>query len=145
MNIDPINWAKLASLIDGEGCISGSNSTSGSNISITITNTSIVMMEWLKDNFGGEYYGNGRKKEDGTDRAFQWRPFACDRKVILENTLSHYIVKTKQALIGLEILKLVGYQGVRTINSTKAIKDRLIRAKLVDLLQQVNQQDRRSK
>jgi intein/homing endonuclease len=53
--------AYLAGLIDGEGCL---RINKENRIGLTITNTQLGMIEWVKENFGGRIYFEEKSRID---------------------------------------------------------------------------------
>ena len=122
---DKTKWSYMAALIDGEGCISiyrrlsegekytrvhkvraNTNPYNQFSMRVQITNTNLTIMKWLIANFGGVYY----QKTKGTDKhkpAFEWRPKGrTNVEKLLLGILPYMLIKTEQAKLGLEYLKM---------------------------------------
>jgi hypothetical protein len=122
---DKTKWSYMAALIDGEGCISiyrrlsdgekytrvhkvkaNTNPYNQFSMRVQITNTNLTIMKWLIANFGGVYY----QKTKGTDKhkaAYEWRPKGRNNvEKLLLGILPYMIIKTDQAKLGLEYIKM---------------------------------------
>lgn len=108
----PIQWAQMAAYIDGEGSIlinihsSKGRVTRGFYLRVTIANTDVRLMIWLKNNFGGTYklantcgyYDNPKYKP-----CYHWGAAAHRGAWILHNCLPLFIIKREQAEIGIQL------------------------------------------
>lgn len=99
-------WSYLAGLVDGEGtiCISQSQNKNGTtifNIYLKVANTSLVLMQWLISNFGGQYHVSHAR--EGCKIQYAWSPKGkTNRKEVLLNILPFLVIKRAQAIIALE-------------------------------------------
>jgi hypothetical protein len=108
----PIQWAQMAAYIDGEGSILINTHSAKGRISrgfylrVTVSNTDIRLMVWLKENFGGtykkanteKYYENPKYKP-----CYHWGAAAHRGAWILHNCLPLFIIKREQAEIGIQL------------------------------------------
>jgi LAGLIDADG endonuclease len=102
-NVSPIDWARLAAYIDGEGCISiasvRGNSLKSRRVyyaNVAITNTDPRLIEWLKNTFGGTVYMQKRQTERHSDK-FTWNAASRHAAVIVGYCLQYFIIKREQA------------------------------------------------
>jgi hypothetical protein len=118
----PIDWARMAAFIDGEGSvlINPRRSRVDQGISdiaatfylkLTVANTDVRLMVWLKNTFGGTFkdantaaYYPGRNNKT----AYHWG--ACSQRAawILYNCMPYFIMKMEQAQIGIDLQKSLG-------------------------------------
>lgn len=106
---DKAKYGYLAGIIDGEGCITigaGRKATcTNYNSIIMITNTNKKLIDWLQQQFGGNYYkipAQGNCKE-----AYRWR-FLKQKEIekLLLAVLPYLIIKRQQAITLLEFVRL---------------------------------------
>lgn len=99
----------LAGIIDGEGCITigaGRKETcTNYNSIIMVTNTNKKIIDWLQQQFGGNYYkipASGNCKE-----AYRWR-FLKQKEIekLLLAILPYLIIKREQAIVLLEFVRM---------------------------------------
>lgn len=142
-----LNWAQLASFIDGEGSIlintqkRGGTEAKGFYLRIMVANTDVRLMVWLKERFGGTFVNaNTEKYYEGKNwkRAYHWGTSSRRAAWILTNCLPFFVMKTEQAELGiqlqesLELYSRVGRQSSLPANiheSRKEIKRRLLTLK----------------
>lgn len=128
------NWPYLAGLIDGEGCLSAwkywnANRTDCAPYSqyscrVSITNTSLVLMKWLIQHFGGGFLCK-REATDKHKASYEWRPKGqTNVKRLLLAIAPYLVIKKKQASLLLEFIEL-GHNPSR-------------RNEIVDLLRTLN-------
>jgi hypothetical protein len=111
-----IDWAQLASFIDGEGSIlintqrwgidSGKRRTIGLYLRVMVANTDIRLMEWLKLRFGGTFKdANTEKYYEGKNwkRAYHWGASSYRGAWLLHNCLPYFVMKREQAEIGIQL------------------------------------------
>lgn len=107
--------AYMAGIIDGEGCICmtkgyASQTASGYSykIRLTVCNTSIVLLDWLVENFGGNY--TAKKLAEGMElthaQSYNWN-LHCEQAGKLLNMVTPYLViKKQQAQLALAYRKI---------------------------------------
>lgn len=101
--IQEIDWARLAAYIDGEGCITISN-TKGSQaqyMKVFIANTDPRLMEWCRDNFGGTINGKKRVNREKHKPCYVWTVCSQMAWVVLLGCMPYFIIKREQAEIAL--------------------------------------------
>jgi hypothetical protein len=103
----------VAGIVDGEGsiCLSGNQSCHSYNVDLIIPNTSLKLMKWLIDNFGGRYNVLSPKDSHGYNRKplYKWRPAGKkNRENFLLGILPYLVIKSEQAKVMLEWHRL-GY------------------------------------
>jgi hypothetical protein len=112
------HWSYLAGILDGEGCINIARSrrskTDGRTfyinyvLQLDVFNTSLPLMKWLVQYFGGVYYTRDRNIGQ-YKRSYNWRPKgATNRKNILLGILPYLVIKHEQAKIALQYLDMQG-------------------------------------
>lgn len=117
-----INWAYIAGIVDGEGCIRLHKRTKRKYVSyvpeLTISNTSKALIEYLAETMGGCYHP---RKRNNPKHSPTWDWQAPTNFVaiadILSNILPYLIVKHTQCL------KLLEYCNSRISNYHKPITD----------------------
>lgn len=139
------NWAKLAAFIDGEGSIlintqkwGRSEDACGFYLRVTVANTDVRLMVWLKETFGGTFKdANTDKYYAGKNwkRAYHWGTSSRRAAWILHNCRTEFILKGEQAEIGLQLQVSLdkGVPGVKTSDSVRegrrGLKQRLLTLK----------------
>ena len=106
-------WAYVAGIIDGEGCIgmyklkprkSHRWTTPRYYLSVCVINRSYPLMEWLKEIFGGKV--SARKKGKAHhNQAWRWLLSSSEIEVFLKGILPHLIVKRNQAELALRYIE----------------------------------------
>jgi hypothetical protein len=115
MTNNKTHWSYLAGLIDGEGCItivrSSRSKTNGKTyyqnytLQVDIFNSSLVLMKWLVQYFGGVYYS--RDRGQNWKSANNWRPKGlANRKQLLLGILPYLVIKREQAITALAFLDI---------------------------------------
>jgi hypothetical protein len=111
------DWAYLAGLVDGEGCITIAcgyyfRKDKGKHFwhhqeRLTVGNTSRLMIEWIVEKFGGELYVHP-KQYNRRQQFYEWRLRGGKSKYeeILLGILPYLKVKRKQALLLLDYVRL---------------------------------------
>lgn len=112
-----IEWAQMASFLDGEGSILINTqkrrglTTAGWYLRITVANTDIRLMAWLKERFGGVYRdANTEKYYEGKNwkRAYHWSLGGYPAAWVLRNCLPYFVMKGEQAEIGISLQESIG-------------------------------------
>jgi hypothetical protein len=106
-----IDWAQLASFIDGEGSIlintqKCGRKNSGLYLRVTVANTDVRLMEWLKIRFGGTYKdANTKKYYEGKNwkTAYHWGASSNRGAWVLHNCMKYFVLKAEQAQIGIDL------------------------------------------
>lgn len=117
----PIDWARMAAFIDGEGTIlinprRGRQTQYDSlaatfYLKVSISNTDLNLMDWLKLTFGGNYHfkDNQRYYRDRNVKdAYAWSVSSSQAAWILYNCLPYFIIKYEQASIGIQLQESMG-------------------------------------
>jgi len=108
----PIDWARMAAYIDGEGSVlintqkRGNARAVGFYLRVTVANTDVRLPAWLKETFGGTYnladteayYAKRNWKP-----AYHWGTSAHRAAWILYNCLPYFIMKREQAELGITL------------------------------------------
>src|ERR1700719_3338932 len=128
----PIDWARLAAFLDGEGSIrvaiqkrsvrwKPTRKLPSMTLSISVYNTDPRLMVWLSKTFGGRPVENthstSRKRP-----VYKWHAFAKEREWILTECLPFFIIKRQQAELGLAFLKVFSNPGRYERTSEQAKK-----------------------
>lgn len=105
------DWAYLAGLIDGEGCLTIDSGTYGHSANPTYTLRLIISMtdldvgNWLVKKFGGAMWHHDARV-GGRKRYFIWKVTNWKVRRVLDNTYKFLIVKKKRAQIAYRWLGL---------------------------------------
>lgn len=109
----PVDWARLAAFIDGEGCItllSKRNNRVGGKRScvpeVFVSNTDPRPLVWMKGNFGGNVRitKNGCKSQKPL---WKWFPCYADIEPILFGCLNYFMIKREQAEIAIAVRQML--------------------------------------
>ena len=111
--ISPVDWARLAAYIDGEGHIAlNENTMTGGKkyayLRVIVTNTDPRLIVWLQRTFGGGVLRNARV-QDGWRNCFKWTATCRHAEGILRGCLPYFILKRDQAEIGLAFQETMKY------------------------------------
>lgn len=109
-----LDWARLAAFLDGEGCITLCNRTGctrvqGRRVYVSVANTDVRLICWLKDTFGGNVrpHSSTHANSMNAKPLFVWEASTRDRmQKVLESALPYFIIKREQAEIALAYLRL---------------------------------------
>ena len=120
-----LDWARLAAFLDGEGSIRVARQIKNKatqmrwpiyTLLVAVDNTDLRLMSWLTSLFGGTIDDKCHKNRAATGRRqlYRWRATKDERRVVLENCMPYFILKRKQAELGLSMLKTTsGKRGKR--------------------------------
>jgi|SRR5215471_18647926 len=103
--IPQIDWARLATWIDAEGCVQISWIAKAGRprgyhaLFVDVGNIDVRVMVWLKETFGG--YSNPSKSKSSKRQMFYWRVSTQMAGEILVRCLPYMIVKREQAEVAL--------------------------------------------
>lgn len=118
----PIDWARLAAFIDGEGTIyinsqkmMGRMRSPRHFLSVVVTNTNPKLILWLKNVFGGSVYAikKGKYGKPSHKQCYRWQLNELLGGEILRGCLPYFIIKREHAEIGLAFLELKAKQNGR--------------------------------
>jgi hypothetical protein len=109
-----VDWARLAAFIDGEGTIYINKSKRQKEnwspryfLSVVITNTNPLLMNWLKTEFfGSVYIVKGGRSPLSKRMIMRWQLNERQAQTVLEHCLPYFVMKREQAEIGLAFMKL---------------------------------------
>jgi hypothetical protein len=96
----PLDLARLAAFIDGEGCISSVSSKGYIYPQLSIGNTDIRLGMWLTETFGGHAYGREPANEKWKV-LYLWKPEANRIKELLLMVLPYLLLKQEQAAVAI--------------------------------------------
>lgn len=106
------DWARLAAYIDGEGTIYISRQAPTASyksmryaIYVRVTNTSLELMEWLKQTFGGTYTARLRPAPYKT--IYVWSTASRRASWILSHCYHFLIIKQDRAAVAQQLQGLV--------------------------------------
>jgi hypothetical protein len=110
-----LDWARLAAFLDGEGSIRVARQIKNKatqmhwpiyTLLVAVDNTDLRLMSWLTSLFGGTIDDKCHKNRAATGRRqlYRWRATKDERRVVLENCMPYFILKRKQAELGLQML-----------------------------------------
>ena len=139
-SVDPIDWARLAAFVDGEGCLMLSSSKTQADIGnrrvgVTISNTNPMLMNWLASVFGGSIC-NVRACNQRSKPSFMWTISSRRAERVIHGILPYLLLKTEQAKLLLEYRKCMNFGRNQTYRLTA--EDLAIRQGLADRLHGLN-------
>lgn len=102
-----LECAYTAGLIDGEGCI---RIQKNHGLTLCVSNTSLDMLQWLRDVWGGRIYVN-RHKYVNSKPFFQWQVHGKPAVAVIRQICPYMIVKIKQADKAIEFEALIGVKN----------------------------------
>lgn len=107
MEVNSNDFAYIAGIIDGEGCITIARCKRPDirrgfvyTLKVQVTMTDPVIPQWLHNTFGGNLYIRRSKNIKWSD-AYCWSIQSTQAKSFLENLLPFLRVKDKQAKVGI--------------------------------------------
>jgi hypothetical protein len=116
-----MDWARLAAYIDGEGSvlINPRRGRIGEYkdiactfyLKVTVANTDVRLMAWIKERFGGSYKdANTKSYYAGRNckTSWHWAASSGDAAWILFNCMSYFVIKAEQAEIGIRLQESIG-------------------------------------
>src|ERR1700722_14873898 len=109
--VDLIEFARLAAFIDGEGHIGitvtqprGRGVTRRHTLIMTVTNTNILLFDWITSTFGGTViHANKNHQKPNTKACFRWCLNELQSEEIVRRCLPYLIIKSEQAKIALKL------------------------------------------
>ena len=148
-----IDWARLAAFIDGEGTIYINRYRAGSihktqlhRLSVSIKNSSVLLMAWLTGTFGGSVSQDKGKNVLARLPIYQWRLNELQAEVVLAKCLPFFVIKREQAEIGIAFrsLKSSGRRGQAVsedvLRQRDAFRDRIHLLNSPSLKKAINQE-----
>lgn len=111
--VTPIDWARLAAFIDGEGHIAlnqnmMSNGKPYAYLRVVVTNTDPRLIVWCQRLFGGGICRQTRVQLN-QQNCFKWTATCRHAEAILQGCLPYFVLKRDQAEIGLAFQATVRY------------------------------------
>lgn len=113
----------LGGILDGEGSIGIEKLSPCKNrkkiyyvCRVTIINTSLPLMEWLKSNFGGNF--DKRKQVKDHKICYRWHIFGKNLEDLLNTVIDSLLIKRPQAELLLQYRKTVGKTGWNVSDET---------------------------
>jgi hypothetical protein len=107
-------WPYMAGIMDSEGSINlsiskKSSGYEGFNLMLQVTNKDRRLVDWIVFNFGGRFIVE--TKTNGFaglgSKIFRWYVYGSEnQEAFLLGIMPHLVIKKKQALVGLEFLRL---------------------------------------
>lgn len=116
-NLSETDWAYVAGILDGEGCIRDQKQTHSRHVqpTIRVANTYLGLVEWLRKIFGGSIYTDCRTSQPDRNpnwnQVWEWR--RCSESAvyaILSGCIPYMIVKRDRAL---EIMTRIEKRGIQ--------------------------------
>lgn len=117
----PLDLARLAAYIDGEGYIRifGAGREHTDHIGLFVANTDYKLHTWLKSTFGGSIQVM-RGRSARYKKCWKWYAASKLSYVLLKACIPYFIMKRDQAEFAIELHELVQAQvGVRTSGAKK--------------------------
>lgn len=121
------DWAYVAAMMDGEGSFTisksrGKSKTTGNpywmfDCKVMVSNTSLPLMKWLVDHFGGSYtmsvkHISKKAKENGQKSikpCYRWTVDSYKaQELFLLAILPYIVIKREQAKTALEYVRMIG-------------------------------------
>jgi len=154
---DKAVYAYFAGIMDGEGTITICRSeyvanrkaegnrparrykTVGISLKISVKNTDMRLMKWLKSRFGGEYYLDTGKKPENWKDSYVWHYAAESKEDFLLAILPYLIIKREQALVALEYIRLG--RDIRCPEKRQALYEKIVALNQRGKLVETNTQD----
>lgn len=124
----PEEYAYLAGIIDGEGCLRVNQSGLYHVPVLLVGSTSLELIKYLKDTFGGSYYNADRAGQKGNNkRSYQWRIGSKKLFELLEPTLPYMVVKREHAKLMLHYRDIaVDGRSVKLTNEIVAERNSIV-------------------
>ena len=124
--IKKTEWAYLAGIIDGEGCITSYHNGYGSYyVRIRISQVDPVFLYWIQATFGGRIWSRPRH---GHEQFFTWGCESITAKQILVGVYPYLKLKKRQAVVAYRLCR----KGKRILKSTQLeLHQELSRLKVV--------------
>lgn len=98
VTVDSLKLSYLAGVIDSDGCIAiskygdtGGNRSPRYVIDVTVVNTSLRLMNWLVENFGG-FYSERKRVSPNHKRTYSWK-YTNSKAVTLLTLIEPYLVE----------------------------------------------------
>jgi len=129
-----LDWGYIGGLIDGEGCITGGKSGKGNlYLRLTIANQHIVVLEKLKEWFGGSI---SKQEKKGKYPIYYWTKSGTSLQLILKKLLDKGALRMKaqQATLAVKFFDLLRYNGRKTGKLQKMRQEQII-----GMISEVNQ------
>ena len=115
---DKAKCSYFAGMLDAEGCValsrtvlktSAGNDYFGYDLKIGIANTSTKLMNWLVENFGGQFRAKHVSKWQ-TKTCYEWFCNGGHEKIekVLLSVLPYMVIKREQAGVALQFIRLQG-------------------------------------
>lgn len=124
--IAPVDWARLAAFIDGEGCILSACSvhkdpkfagtrTRYEYIRVVVTNTDPRLSKWILETFGGHIidHSNNKQRNKNWKPCFFWQVSCAKAARILTGCRPYLILKGEQADVAMALQDTMIYSGRR--------------------------------
>lgn len=112
--ITPIDWARLAAYIDGEGHIALNENKMGNGkhyayLRVIVTNTDPRLIVWCQRLFGGGVLRGKQQPNAKWKRCFKWTATCRHAEAVLRGCLPYFVLKRDQAELGLAFQETVRY------------------------------------
>lgn len=117
---DILKWAMLAAYIDSEGTIRissharfhGRGASPRHFLTVVVTNTDVLLMQWLKTNFGACVFEVNAPKRNR--RLYRWMVNSRQAETVIRGCLPFFVIKRRQAELALAFASLpVNKRGVK--------------------------------
>lgn len=131
--LSEIEWAYIAGFFDGEGSIfiqhkKTSRGYTDYQLSVSVTNTDFLIIQWIKDNLGGNINFTARKHNGLKDR-YAWRISGRNAIPFIERIFPYLRIKKERAKLAIEYKSSFTLQGKRltseAINKREEIKQKM--------------------
>jgi hypothetical protein len=141
--MDAKDWAYLAGIVDGEGCISTlvltrKNGVVDYQLRLSVANTSPALMQWLTEKLGGNVAKREKKLKPTHRVRYEWYAPSRDIIPILQSMLPYLVIKGEQAKLGIELRQRMEQTPLGGRKAGPVMTDRAERAKLSEKIRFLN-------
>lgn len=125
-----VDWIRLAAFVDGEGCITGNQST---RVVIHVANTSTALMRWLADCFGGSVHKRKDRTSTNNKQAYLWTVVGVLAADVLFRIRPYLIIKGEQADIAMRLGRSKMYGGKWNAGIAKERTELLLKIRALNM------------
>lgn len=133
-SVSDVDAARLAAFIDGEGTIyinrqarKNPSYSARHYLCVVVTNTSPLLMDWLKATFSGSVFYVSRKNSIAKNprQVMRWQLNERQAEAVLRRCLPFFVIKKQHAEVGLAFrqLKGIGRRGRWLTDSNLAMRE----------------------
>ena len=137
MNLNNTEWAYMAGMIDGDGCIQAASRKDGDcqyRVEIHVIQKDLRIIDFLYGHFEGSVGVVSRKHTSGIKHYFRWMISGPRVIEILKGCLPYLVLKKEQAELGIKLQSIILPRGKRIKLSQEIIEQRNEYGKRIKLL-----------